>query len=227
MDDVEQLSPIQAEVLSALRRRVDEGEPLPSYRELCDEFGWSSTGTVRDHLRALKRKGHLELSGPGHRRIRLRGEKLAVSGVPLVGRVRAGSPVVAEENIERRIPVPADWTGSGVYFALRVEGDSMTGAGIREGDLVIVRQQSVAEDGQIVVATLDGQTTVKRIERRGGRVILRPENRRHRPIPVDTESALVQGVVVGLMRAYESRGPTRWSPHRVRSASLQHRARNK
>ncbi len=188
---------------------------MPTYRELRDEFRWRSTGTVRGHLQALERKGYLELSGAGHRRIRLT-DRLAVKGVPLIGRVTAGSPVVAEENVERHIPVPAEWTGGGVHFALRVDGDSMVGAGICEGDYVIVRQQKDPPAGDIVVALIeDDKATVKRLVRRGSRFVLQPENPRHRPIPIDDESARVQGVVVGLMREYRGRGPSRWSPRPI------------
>lgn len=210
----EPLSPMQKDVLSAIQRRVQDGDPVPTYRELRDEFGWNSTGTVRDHLKALAGKGHIKLSGNGHRRIRLVNQ-LAVTGVPLIGRVAAGSPVIAEENVERRIPVPADWTDSGTYFALRVDGDSMIGAGIRDGDCVIVRQQNAANDGEIVVVTLDGQTTVKRLQRRGDQVTLVPENDRYRPIPVQTDTSIVQGVVVGLLRAYQRQGALRWASQRV------------
>jgi repressor LexA len=173
------------------------------------------TCTVRDHLQALSRKGYVELSGPSHRRIRLK-ERLAVKGVPLVGRVTAGSPVVAEQNVERRIPVPAEWTAGGAHFALRVDGDSMIGAGIHEGDYVIVRQQRHPPAGEIVVALVeDNKTTVKRLAREGARFVLQPENPNHRPIPVESESAAIQGVVIGLMREYRSRGSSRWSPRSV------------
>ena len=213
--DLAPLSPVQTEVLSALRRKADAGEPMPSYRELRDEFRWRSTGTVRDHLHALARKGYVELSGPGHRRIRLK-ERLAVKGVPLVGRVTAGSPVVGEQNVERRIPVPAEWTADGAHFALRVDGDSMIGAGIFEGDYVIVRQQADPPPGEIVVALVDdNKTTVKRLVRDGARFVLQPENPNYRPIPIESESAAIQGVVVGLMREYRSGGSSRWSPRTV------------
>lgn len=112
-------------------------------------------------------------------------------------------PVDSEENITQHIPVPAEWTKHGTYFAVRVAGDSMRDAGILEGDHVIVRQQSTANDGDIVVATVDGETTLKRLHQRGRRLRLAPENRRYRAIDVKTESAGVQGVVVGLLRAYE------------------------
>lgn len=204
---MESLTQVQADVLGAIRRRLDHGEPPPTYRDLCAEFGWGSTGTVRDHLRALVRKGYLKLSGGrAHRQIRLLDESPAASRVPLVGRVVAGVPMAAEENVESRIPVPEEWIGRGAHFALRVHGDSMMNAGILDGDCVVVRQQSTAEDGDIVVATLDGETTLKRLRIRGRRVSLAAENPRYRPIEVQSESAVVQGVVVGLMRGYLGQG---------------------
>jgi repressor LexA len=198
------LTPIQAEVLETIQRRLDRGEPVPTYRDLCAEFGWRSTGTARDHLRALERKGRLELSGGrAHRQIRLPEESPAVVRVPLVGRVVAGLPITADENVEARIPVPAEWTGRTAHFALHVDGDSMKDAGILDGDCVVVRRQTTAEDGDIVVATLDGETTLKRLRRRGRRVTLVAENPSYRPIEVRTESSVIQGVVVGLLREYD------------------------
>lgn len=139
-----------------------------------------------------------------------------MKGVPLVGRVTAGSPVDAEQNIERRIPVPAEWTAQGAHFAPRVDGDSMIGAGIYDGDYVIVRQLHNPPAGEIVVALVeDNKTTVKRLVREGTRFMLQPENPNHRPIPIESESAAIQGVVIGLMREYRSRSSSRWSPHSV------------
>ncbi len=208
----EKLTAIQAHVLEAVRRRVDRGVPVPTYRELCAEFGWGSTGTARDHIRALQRKGYVELAG-GHRQLRLCAEHAPVARVPLVGRVVAGVPVTAEENVEQRIPVPAEWTGRGTHFALRVAGDSMRDAGILDGDQVVVRQQPMANDGDIVVATLDGETTLKRLRVRGQRRTLVAENPRFRAIEIRTESAIIQGVVVGLLRAYHARAVAR--PHAI------------
>jgi repressor LexA len=202
------LTAIQRQVLEVLRRHADLGEPAPTYRELCAEFGWASTGTVRDHLRALVRKGYLRLTGR-HRQLQLREERPSVARVPLVGRVVAGIPVISDENIEQRIPVPASWTRKGTFFALRVAGDSMKGAGIFEGDHVIVRQQSVAADGDVVVATIEGETTIKRLRLRGSRVILAPENSRYPQIEVRAEEAIVQGLVVALTREYGARGRSR------------------
>ena len=212
---MEALTTIQGQVLEALRRRADQGDPAPTYRELCAEFGWASTGTVRDHLRALVRKGYVELTAR-HRQVRLREERPSVARVPLVGRVVAGVPVVSEENIEQRIPVPAAWTRRGTFFALHVTGDSMRDAGILEGDQVVVRQRSVAADGDVVVATIEGETTLKRLRLHGSRVMLVPENSKYPSIEVRAEEAIIQGVVVGLMRQYrESDATARRSARRI------------
>jgi repressor LexA len=199
------LTPVQAQVLNAVRRRVDCGEPAPTYRDLCAEFGWASTGTVRDHLRALARKGYLKLPG-GHRQLQLREERVPVTRVPLVGRVVGGLPVASEEHFERSVPVPPEWTRRGTHFALRVAGDSMRGAGILDGDEVVVRKQSTAQDGDIVVATIDGETTLKRLRIHGRRTRLVAENPHFKPIEIRTLSAVLQGIVVGLLRAYRSPG---------------------
>ncbi len=124
--------------------------------------------------------------------------------VPLVGRVAAGIPVTAEENIEGAVPVPAEWCDRGEYFALRVTGDSMKDAGILEGDQVVVEKRPTATDGEIVVATLDGETTLKRMRQNDDQVTLVAENQRYQPIPVRTEAAFIHGVVVGVLRAYRS-----------------------
>lgn len=199
---MERLTDIQARLLAALRRRVEEGEPAPSYRELCSEFGWSSTGTARDHLRALARKGYVDLPGNRGGRVRLR-NVVRVRSIPVIGRITAGVPTLAEESIEGRLPIPAEWTRrSGEFFALRVTGDSMKDAGILEGDHVVVRKGAIATSGEIVAATIDGETTLKRLVMRGKRTFLLPENAAYKSIEVKSESAVVHGSVVGLLRAY-------------------------
>lgn len=192
---------MQERVLGALRQRADRGDPPPTYRELCQEFGWRSTGTIRDHLRALERKGFVQLTAR-HRNVRLREDRPSAGFVPLVGRVVAGVPVISEQNIEQRVPVPRDWIASGILFALRIAGDSMRDAGIIEGDEVIVRQTPTANDGEIVVATVDGETTIKRLRLRKQRATLFAENDAYRPIEL-SDDAVIQGVVVGLLRSYQ------------------------
>src|SRR5579883_31219 len=209
---------IQGNVLAAIERRLERGESAPSYRELCKEFGWSSTGTVRDHLRALARKGYIDLSGSAHRQIKLRTERPLTACVPLIGHVEAGRPILADENIEGQFPVPMEWATHGTNFALRVHGDSMTGAGIQEGDYVVVRQQSDADHGDIVVAAIHGETTLKRLWRSGRCVELRPENPRYPSVKVQRDSSMIQGVVVGLIRTYGRRQPQGF--HSVRGSKI-------
>ncbi len=201
---------MQELVLGALRQRVERSDPPPTYRELCREFGWRSTGTIRDHLRALARKGFVQLTAR-HRGVRLREDPPSAGFVPLVGRVVAGVPVISEQNIEQRLAVPKEWTKRGSPFALRVVGDSMRDAGITEGDQVIVRQTSTAQDGDIVVATINGETTIKRIRLRKGRATLFAENPAYRPIEVPAGDTVIQGVVVGLLRSYQENAHGRTS----------------
>jgi repressor LexA len=202
MSEPSNLTAIQVRVLQALRRRAEHNEPPPTYRELCFEFHWASTGTVRDHLKALSRKGHVELGGGRARLTRLTEETRSVTTVPIVGHIAAGVPVTAEENLQGRIGVPSEWVRAGVHFAVRVVGESMVGAGISEGDVVLVRKQETGEEGEVVVATLDGETTLKRLRKGGGRVRLVAENPRFKTVDVRTESAVIQGVVVGLLRRF-------------------------
>lgn len=197
------LTSMQAAVLAAIRRRLDRGEPAPTYRDLCAEFGWASTGTARDHLRALERKGFVELpAGRRHRQIRLKDAPARGVSVPIVGRVAAGLPVFAEQNLEGQIAVPGEWLDRGSHFALQVSGDSMVGAGILDGDRVIVRQETRAADGDIVAATIEGETTLKRLRRRGNRYRLVAENPGYPAIDIRTDTVTIHGVVVGLMRSY-------------------------
>ena len=207
-------------MLDALRRRVDAGKPPPTYRELRAEFGWRSTGTVRDHLQALVRKGFVRTTGK-HRNIQLCEERPPITVVPLVGRVVAGIPVISDESTEGHVAVPAAWAGRDTLFALRVVGDSMRDAGILEGDHVVVRKAYAPNDGDIVVATLEGETTVKRLRLRKNRVTLVAENPMYPPIEVGTEDAVVQGVVVGLMRSYrESASRARRAGHRIADGAV-------
>lgn len=197
-----ELTNVQARILAYLQQFANSGEPMPTLREICKAFGWASTATARDHLRALAIKGEITLPGRRSRQIRVIRGRSGVTHVPLIGSVVAGVPIEAEENIERVIPVPSEWTTTGTYFVIRVVGDSMEGAGILSGDYVVVRSQQKAQDGEIVVATINGETTLKRLRRSGHVLTLIAENKKYRSIPVRSESSNVQGVVVGLLRSY-------------------------
>ena len=180
------------------------GRP-PTVREICRSFGYRSTGTARDHLRALETKGHLKkLPGKSRGLVLHNWPKILrdeFPPMPILGRVPAGSPLLAEENIEGTLDLTEEFAGQKV-FALKVHGDSMIDAGICEGDLVVVRAQDHAEDGQIVVALVDGESTVKRLARRNGKLRLEPANRRYEPIAVAGDTKIL-GKVIGVIRSYE------------------------
>jgi repressor LexA len=204
-----QLTVLQRRVLKVFRQRASAGAPPPTYRELCKEFGWRSTGTARDHLKALVRKGALDAAAGRARGAHLHtGSTEGTVPLPLVGRIVAGRPVVSEECVEAEIPVPAFLVPSGDGFLLRVSGDSMEGAGILDGDLVVIRQTEEPSPGDIVAATVSGETTLKRLKKQRGTWVLAAENPRYGLIPIDTEDAKIHGVVVGVLRALRgSRGP--------------------
>lgn len=206
MVDHERLTKPQRLVLEAFRRRARNGMPPPTYRELCAEFGWRSTGTVRDHIRALARKGLLDTAAGKARATHLSGCGGEVVHLPLVGSVAAGHPVVSEEEVGGEVPVPAFMMPHGSGFLLCVKGDSMDGAGILDGDFVVVRKTKKASEGEVVVITLDGETTLKRLIRSRGRWYLAPENPKYRPIELATEDVVVHGVVTGVMRSLPGTG---------------------
>ncbi len=172
----------------------DNGYP-PSVREIGSAVGLSSTASVSYHLRILEERGLLLPSGA-------KGRKRAIvtasrpGHIPVVGVVTAGVPILAVENLEGSLA----WDGEADCFALRVRGDSMIGAGILSGDKVVVRPQPVADDGQIVVARIGEEATVKRLYRRGGEVWLMPENPAYAPI--DGREAELIGVVRAVIREY-------------------------
>lgn len=181
-----------------------KGHP-PTFREICHAFGYRSTGTARDHVRALVNKGYLR---PPNRKSRgllptggLRGVRGLLSSLPILGRVAAGGPVLAEENVEGMLDLSREFSGDKV-FALKVRGDSMEGAGICDGDLVVVRSQERAEPHEIVVAMVDGEATVKKLARRGSRLWLQPANPRYDPIPFEGDAHVI-GKVIGVIRSYE------------------------
>ena len=172
----------------------------PSVREICSGTGLTSTATVHYHLKRLAEEGKL-LADPGKKRAISLPKPAEAPGRgsagPVLGTVAAGQPILAVENVEGWLP----WEGGEGWFALRVRGDSMKDAGILPGDTVVVRPQSTAENGEIVVALLGDEATVKRLSRRKGQVWLLPENEAYAPI--DGAEAAILGVVRGLIRNYE------------------------
>jgi len=185
-----ELTKRQQTVLKAIRAWIREQGYPPTIRELGKQLNIKSLRGVTTHLDAIARKGFLTRQ-PGARSIRLKDLAAPVRDalrVPVLGRVRAGEPVLAQENIEETVTVDSRWigrgSGSASHFALKVQGESMTGAGIFDGDYVIVRQQSTAANGDIVVALLEDEATVKRFFREDGQIRLQPENPKMEPIIV-------------------------------------------
>ncbi len=188
----------QSKLLKFIHEHIrSKGHP-PTIREIGHAFRFRSTGTVRDHVRAIEAKGYLRKSAGKSRG--LFPENLWCA-LPILGRVPAGGPLLAEENIEATFDLTKEFSGERV-FALKVRGDSMEEAGIRDGDLVVVRAQESAEPEQIVVALVEGEATVKKLARRAGKLQLQPANPRYQPIPVETGTRIL-GKVIGVIRSYE------------------------
>lgn len=176
---------------------AQQGYP-PSVREIAAAVGLRSPSSVHAHLKKLREMGYLEKDDHKTRAITLAGHA-GGDAVPIVGRVTAGVPILAVEEAEGVLHVDLDGR-SGTFFALRIRGDSMVGAGILDGDYIVVRKQDFAQQGQIVVAILDDEATCKRLEKRGGHVWLMPENPAYKPIPGD--AAHILGVVAKVVRSY-------------------------
>lgn len=194
----EPLTRRQREILDLIRASIEDTGMPPTRAELAAALGVASLNAVEDHLKALKRKGAITTTPGAARGIRLVEE----GGLPVIGQVAAGSPLLAEESIERRLGVnPSLFTPAADYF-LRVRGNSMVGAGILDGDLVAVRRTGEARKNQIVVARLDDEVTVKRYRPGRGGAWLVPENSEMEPIWVDPDKHhfVLEGIVVGVMR---------------------------
>ncbi len=203
------LTPRQREVLVIIEEYVrDRGYP-PSVRDIGEAVGLTSPSTVHAHLSALQRRGYLRRDPAKPRALEVRwdptsdavAERRPVRHVPLVGDVAAGADVLAQENVEEVLPLPADFTGEGDLFMLRVRGDSMIDAGILDGDYVVCRSQSTADEGQIVVAGIPGdEATVKTFTRSGAKIVLQPANARLGPMVFEADEVAVFGRVVTVMR---------------------------
>jgi len=214
------LTPRQRKVLEVIRDSVERRGYPPTIREIGEAVGLSSTSSVSHQLATLQRKGFLrrDATKPRAVDVRMPGEAAAANAaadlvrdeaaeraarptpayVPVIGRIAAGGPILAEQAVEDVFPLPRELVGGGTLFMLKVVGDSMVGAAIADGDWVVVRQQPNAENGDIVAAMIDGEATVKTFKRRDGHVWLMPHNEAFSPIPGDT--ALILGRVVTVLR---------------------------
>ena len=192
----------QEQIFKFVRAFTEENGYPPSVREICKGIGLKSPSSVHAHLKSLENAGYIRRDANKTRAVSINtpGANTVHSvNVPILGQVAAGSPVLAVEDIEGYIPFdPAG--AEREYFALRVKGDSMINAGILEGDIIVVAIEATALNGEIVVAMIDGEATVKRFKREAGRVWLLPENPEYQPI--DGNNAQILGKVVASMRTY-------------------------
>lgn len=178
---------------------IEQGYP-PSVREICAEVGLSSPSTVHSHLKRLREMGYLDKDDRKTRALSVRGGAAMTGQVPILGRVTAGMPILAVEDVEGYVPFSGA-TGYGEHFALRISGESMIGAGIMDSDLIIVRKETAARPGQIVVALIGEEATCKRLHLEDGEIWLLPENPAYPPI--DGREASILGVVAAVYREYQ------------------------
>ncbi|CAN0433651.1 unnamed protein product [Phaeothamnion confervicola] len=195
----------QAEILALIRRSVQQTGMPPTRQEIASALGFRSANAAEEHLRALARKGVIELLPGSSRGIRIAGDAAsAAQGLPVVGRVAAGQPLLALEHIEDHCAVAPELFKPRADYLLRVAGMSMRDAGILDGDLLAVHAARTARNGQIVVARIDDEVTVKRFRQRGNRIVLLPENPDFEPIEIEAGSRelVIEGLGVGILRTH-------------------------
>jgi repressor LexA len=190
------LTPRQQEILDFIRNSLEVLGAPPTRTEICSAFGFASPNAAEDHLRALAKKGVIILEPGSARGIRL----VEQLGLPLIGSVAAGSPLLAVENQLGKVQVPPALFSPRADYLLKVRGNSMVDAGIFDGDLLAVHKTDEARSGQVVVARLDDEVTVKRLKRTGRRIELLPENSDYEPIAVEGREFAIEGLAVGLIR---------------------------
>ncbi len=200
---LEPLTEKQRKVYDFLKYEIKKKGYPPAIREICKAINLRSTATVHSHLETLERKGYIRRNPSKNRSIEILeygfyGNNTDYVNVPILGKVTAGAPILAVENIEGSFPIHVDYIGNYDVFMLKVSGDSMIDAGLFNRDLVLVREQPDADNGDIVVALLDDSVTVKRYYKEKKRIRLQPENKAYKPI--FAESVKILGKVIGLYR---------------------------
>ncbi len=195
-----ELTQRQSEVLDALKNYIEDYGIAPSHVELAELIGVKSSKAAADHLKALERKNVIEIYPDKPRGIRLLSPQNEYE-LPLVGSVAAGLPIEAIENVESYVTIPEVLRRKKPTFLLRVRGDSMIDAGILDGDLIAVRKTQTANIGEIVVARIEDEVTVKRLQKQGANAVLQPANDLYEPIVLPAEDLVIEGLFVGLIRA--------------------------
>lgn len=206
MTDRKPRGDMQARILAYIEQEIRTRGYAPSVREIGEAVGLKSTSTVHGHLTRMEKKGLLRRDAMKPRAIGLStafspfDENASLREIPVVGRVAAGTPILAEENIEEAMTLPEEMVGSGELFILRVRGESMIQAGIMNDDYIVVHRQMNANNGEIVVAMIDDEATVKRFYKENGHIRLQPENDAMEPIIVP--EVMILGKVVSLIRKF-------------------------
>jgi len=196
-----ELTQRQQEILQLIKDIIVETGMPPTRAEIANKFGFRSPNAAEDHLKALHRKGAIEMIPGSSRGIRI--PNMKDEGLAIVGKVAAGEPILALENIDTHIPIQGDFFSPAADYLLRVQGDSMVDIGILDGDLLAVQKAESARTGEVVVARLEDEVTVKRFERKNARqVLLHAENKSYEPINVDLkeQSFAIEGKMVGVIR---------------------------
>ncbi|MCQ4313515.1 transcriptional repressor LexA [Pseudomonas stutzeri] len=198
------LTPRQSEILALIKRCLEENGYPPTRAEIAQELGFKSPNAAEEHLRALANKGAIEMTPGASRGIRIPGFEPAAeeSGLPVIGRVAAGAPILAQQNVEDSCQINPAFFHPKADYLLRVRGMSMKDIGIFDGDLLAVHTTREARNGQVVVARIDDEVTVKRFKREGDKVWLLAENPEFAPIEVDLkqQELVIEGLSVGVIR---------------------------
>jgi repressor LexA len=197
------LTPRQQQIFDLIREKISDTGMPPTRAEIADFFGFKSANAAEEHLKALAKKGYIEMLPGTSRGIRLAEEFIEAEGLPLIGRVAAGEPILAQEHIEDRYQIDGNLFRPAADYLLRVNGESMKDIGIMDGDLLAVHQTTDVQNGQVVVARVEDDVTVKRFKRDGNVVYLHAENESFAPIKVDLTSQQfnIEGIAVGVIRS--------------------------
>ncbi len=197
------LTPRQQQIFDLIREKISETGMPPTRAEIANFFGFKSANAAEEHLKALAKKGYIEMLPGTSRGIRLAEEFIEEDGLPLIGRVAAGEPILAQEHVEEHYKIDGTLFRPAADYLLRVNGESMKDIGIMDGDLLAVHQTTDVKNGQVIVARVEDDVTVKRFKREGDVVYLHAENEDFDPIKVDltSQNFNVEGIAVGVIRA--------------------------
>ncbi|NQZ88327.1 MAG: repressor LexA [Colwellia sp.] len=203
MTELKPLTPRQQQVFDLIKENISETGMPPTRAEIATFFGFKSANAAEEHLKALAKKGYIEMLPGTSRGIRLAEQFIEQEGLPLIGRVAAGEPILAQEHVEEHYKVDGNLFHPAADYLLRVNGESMKNIGILDGDLLAVHQTTDVQNGQVIVARVEDDVTVKRYKREGNIVYLHAENDDFSPIKVDlaAQEFNIEGLAVGVIRA--------------------------